>query len=81
VPLQGFGAIDESFCLDGSTLTLPPPEEEAFAVALSVLSSTMRTVGGNEHGTYRRSNLDPVSHPLVEYGLGRLKVVQVTDSD
>ena len=60
---------------------LPLPEEEAFAVTLSVLSSTMWTVGGNEHGTYRRSNLDPVSHPLFEYGLGRLKVVQVTDSD
>ncbi len=40
------------------------------------LDSKWRT---KKHGTTyrRRSNLVPVSHPLFEYGLERLKVVQV----
>jgi hypothetical protein len=44
-----------------------------------VLSSIMGPMWGAGHGTYRRSNLVPVSHPLFAYGLERLKVAQVWD--
>ena len=50
-------------------------------MTLSMLSIMWPVQWNDEHGTYRRSNLVPVSHPLFEYGLGRLKAAQVRDSE